>query len=251
MVGFSGSDELMKKAAKMVDKANKEIKSADKVFKETEKMMKNLDLSIENLMSNKFDSDDDANIKIEIKGNRNSVNISTSNKSRTKDLFNIAAFNNKIKKDFDHIDEKDMMIKNIIQENIDILSFVIFQNKGFLAWFRCYIDLSIYYKENHNYDHMMSTRFSIMEKEDVPLKLLEILSQFYSEDLMNQCVLKNNNIHFKCFGFNSNVLKFIYTHYLKNRKRLLKGDIRTVKNKNDSENEKQDKLKILIKSLYK
>lgn len=258
-------DKIMKDMDKKMDDVNKQISQVEQIIENTGKAIDDITQSV-GVQS--YSKNNPAKVKvsktdnsINVRIDHNKISSSThvildffSQKSTTETTEDELTNNqNKLKKS--HQDMKkgwgkqsliDKQIDNIINDNYDIFAVAIFSKKGFRAWLRTFLDLRIYYKENHNYDYMMSERLSSFN--NTPLHVMEAISKCFPEELMTQCVINSNNITFNTFGFNKKVLINIYTHYIKNRKRLLAGDIQT---KKSVDADKQEKLTQLVKSFYK
>lgn len=263
-------DKIMKDVDKKMDNVNKQISQVEQIIENTGKAIDDITQSVGTQSYSKNNpakvkiSKTDNNINVHIDHNKKTSSTHVildffSHKSTTETTENELISNqNKLKKLHQNIKKEwgkqsriDQQIDNIINDNYDVFAVAIFSKKGLRAWFRTFLDLRIYYKENHNYDYMMSERLSSFDNKVAPLHLMETVSKCFPEELMTQCVVHHNNITFNTFGFSKRVLINIYTHYIKNRKRLLAGNIQTKQSIIDTDAEKQEKLTQLVKSFYK
>lgn len=263
-------DKIMKDVDKKMDDVNKQISQVEQIIENTGKAIDDITQSVGTQSYSKNNPakvkvskmDNSINVRIDHNKRSSSTHVIldffshksttetredelTSNQSKLKKL------HQDIKKEWGKQSRVDKQIDNIINDNYDIFAVAIFSKTGLRAWFRAFLDLRIYYKENQNYDYMISERLLSFENKVVPLNLMETVSKCFPEELMTECVIHHNDITFNTFGFNNKVLVNIYTHYIKNRKRLLAGNIQTKQSIVETDAEKQEKLTQLVKSFYK
>lgn len=146
--------------------------------------------------------------------------------------------------------QKRIDIQNVIYGNIDLFAEFLFLKKGFFHRFYSIIELKKHKSDKSFSRLMLALRFQHLSKQKVSLDFLKFLSSIYTKDMMEFCVYQNKDITYADLGFSNTVLSSIYIHYIENRKRLLKGDIRNKSMLIEMEKSRDAKLKALVDNLY-